>query len=215
MARETKRRVFSNALAILLVSIGLPLFLGLGLLSASVIIPLASLSVFLVADLVADSFAGQPVGLDSRKLIQKVTFCVLIGWAGGLAILASGLLGMNAMFWTGELQLPPAIILLDALVLSLAACVLVAGIALAVCRKARSPRTAKLTLKVMMVSSTLLLLYGCNRAQMEGLFLPTTDRITRLTWIAAVCCLANGAALVALGVNGLPSRRPKTQGGSE
>jgi hypothetical protein len=109
------------------------------------------------------------------------------------------------MFWTGSLLLPPAVIVVDALVLSLAASVLAAGVALMVTRRSPSASRAKLTLKLILVVVTLGGLYGCNKAQSEGWFFPTTERITKLTWIAAVFFLANGAALLAFAFNGLPA----------
>jgi hypothetical protein len=195
------RRLLLNALAIAFVAFGLPAFLGLGLLSALVVIPLACLSIFLVADLAADSVAS----LDARNFARKISVCVLTGWASGIAIPLAALLAMNAMFWTGSLLLPPAIILVDALVLSLAASVLVAGVALMVTRKSPSASRAKLALKLILVVVTVGSLYGCNKAQSEGWFLPTTERITKLTWIAAAFLLANGAALLALAYNALPA----------
>ena len=196
------RRFSLNALTIALVAFGLPAFLGLGLLSALVVIPLACLSVFLVADLAADSFAS----LDARNFVRKIGVCVLTGWASGIAIPFAALLAMNIIFWTGSLLLPPAIILIDALMLSLAASVLVAGFALTITRKSPSANRAKLVLKLILVVVTIGSLYGCNKAQSEGWFLPTTERITKLTWIAAVFFLANGAALLALESNALASR---------
>lgn len=176
-----------NTLAIAFVAIGLPAFLGLGLMSNRVVIPLASLSVFLVADLVADSFAA----LDRRNFLGKIASCVLTGWAVGIAILFTALLAMNVMFWTGSPLLPPSIVLTDALVLSFAASILVAGIALMVRRNTSSPRKAKLVLKLILVTVTLASLDGCNRMS------PTTSGINKLTWIAAPVFLINGAALLA------------------
>jgi hypothetical protein len=196
------RRWLLNGLAIAFVAFGLPAFLGLGLLSALVVIPLTCLSVFLVADLAADSFAS----LDTRNFVRKISVCVLTGWASGIAIPFAALLAMNAMFWTGSLLLPPAIILVDALVLSLAAAVLAAGVALTVTRKSSSAQRAKLALKLILVVVTVATLYGCNKAQSEGLFLPTTERITKLTGIAAVFFLANGAALLAWSYSALPRK---------
>jgi hypothetical protein len=171
-------KAFLNTLAIVFVAIGLPAFLGLGLMSNRVVIPLASLSVFLVADLVADSFAA----LDRRNFVRKIGSCVLTGWAVGIAILFAALLAMNAMYWTGSPLLPPTIVLIDALVLSFAASVLVAGVALLVRRK--------LVLKLILMAVTLAGLDGCNR------LLPTTSGINSLTWIASAFFLVNGAALL-------------------
>jgi hypothetical protein len=192
-----------NALAIAFVAFGLPAFLGLGLLSALVVIPLACLSIFLVADLAANSFAS----LDSRNFVRKIGVSVLTGWAGGMAIPFAALLAMNAMYWTGSLLLPPALILIDAMALSLAASILVAGVALTVTRKSASAHKAKLALKLILVVVTLSVLYGCNKAQSEGWFFPTTERITKLTWIAAVFLLANGTALLAFEAHSLTDSR--------
>jgi hypothetical protein len=187
------RRLLLNAIAIAFVAFGLPAFLGLGLLSALVIIPLACLSIFLVADFAADSSAS----LDGRNFMRKIGLSVLTGWASGIGIPFAALLAMNVMFWTGSLLLPPAIILIDAAVMSLAASILVAGVAVTVTRKSASAHRAKLVLKLILVVVMLSVLYGCNKAQSEGWFLPTTERITKLTCIAAAFFLVNGAALLA------------------
>src|SRR5207237_1506955 len=115
----------------------------------------------------------------------------------------------------GELLAPPAMILVDAAVLSFAVSVFVAGVALSVCRHTNSPRMARLALKLIIVSAVLILLYGCKKLEIDGRLLPTTDRITRLTSMLAAFLLVNGAALLALGSSGRPRPHPKTQAGSE
>ncbi len=198
-----QRRLLQNAVAIAFVAIGLPAFLGSGLLSALVVIPLAALSIFLVGDLVADRF----VTLDRGNFMRTIGRCALIAWASGIAILLASLLAMNAMFWSGTLLFPPLRILMDAAALSLAACFLTAGIALTVRRKTASANTAKLVLKLTLVVATLVSLYGCNKAQSEGWFIPTTERITTLSLIAAAFFLVNGFALLIVGFNALPNDR--------
>jgi uncharacterized membrane protein len=115
---------------------------------------------------------------------------------------------MNAIFWAGSLLLPPAILLVDASVLSLAASVVAAGMALMITRRSPSASRARLTLQLILVVVTLGSLYGCNKAQSEGWFFPTTERVTKLTWIASVFFLANGSALLAFASNGLPASGP-------
>jgi hypothetical protein len=206
------RSLILNGLAIAVVSFGLPWYVGPAFLTALVVIPLACLSVFLAADLVADSFAS-PIA-DVREFVGRAAACVLIGWAGGLAMLFAGLLVMNALNWSGELALPPAIILIDAALLSFAASVFVAGAAVCVGRQSQSARTARLALKLAMLFVTVLLMYGCNRLQISGRLFLTHSRITRLTWMASVFFLANGCALVAFGASYLQPRHPKTPVGS-
>ena len=60
-----------NGLAIAVVSFLLPWFLGPAFLRALVVIPLACLSVFLVADLVAESFAFPPAVPDMREFVGR------------------------------------------------------------------------------------------------------------------------------------------------
>jgi hypothetical protein len=209
-----QRRLLQNALAVAFVAIGLPAFLGSGLLSALVVIPLAALSIFLVGDLVADCFAT----LDRGNFMRTIGRCVAIGWGSGIAILFVSLLAMNAMFWSGSLLFPPLRILMDAAALSLAACLLTVGVALMVMRKTASANTAKMVLKLVLVVATLGSLYGCNKAQSEGWFFPTTERITALSLIAAAFFLVNGFALLVVGFNALPndplSHHPETRAGS-
>jgi len=188
-----------NGLAIAVVSFLLPWFLGPAFRRALGVIPLACLSVFLVADLVAESFAFPPAVPDMREFVGRAVACAIVGWACGLAMLFAGLVAMNAMHWDGEWLLPPATIMIDAALLSLAASVFVAGVAVCTGRKSR------LTLKLVMLVATLLLMYGCSRSLASGRLYLTNQRITRLTWGASVFLLANGAALVTYGAS--------TQGG--
>jgi heme/copper-type cytochrome/quinol oxidase subunit 3 len=207
----SKRGVLLNILAVLFVSWGLPWFLGVQFLRAMVLIPLASLSVFLVGDSVVDSFGGTFSG---AGFAATVSACVFVGWSCGLAIVTGGIAALNAMLWTGAPMLPPAVILIDAAVVSLASSVLVAGAALTVCRKFNSANSARLVLKLVMLTVVLGLLYGCNKAQAEGLLIPTTERITRLSLFGSIFFLANGAALIALASNDPRFRRPGTPAGS-
>jgi hypothetical protein len=200
----SKRGVLLNILAVAFVSWGLPWFLGVEFLRAVTLIPLASLSVFLVADSVVDSFAAP----SDATFAIKISACVLVGWSCGLAIMFAGLAALNTMLWTGAPMLPPAAILIDAAAFSLAASVLVAGTALTLCRKLYSIGSARLALKLLMLTVVLSLLYGCNQAQAAGLFIPTNERITRLSWFASIFFLANGGALIALASNDPRFRRP-------
>jgi hypothetical protein len=207
----SKRGVLVNLLAVAFVCWGLPWFLGVQFLRAMVLIPLASLSVFLVADSVVDSFAASP---SDAGFAATIGACVLVGWSCGLAIVLGGIAALNAMIRTGAALLPPAMVLIDAAVFSLASSVLVAGAALTVCRKLASANSARLALKLLMLTVVLGLLYGCNKAQAEGLLIPTTERITRLSLFASIFFLANGGALIALASNDPRFRRPGTPAGS-
>jgi hypothetical protein len=203
----SKRGVVVNILAIAFVSCGLPWFLGVEFLRAVTLIPLASLSVFLVADSVVDSYGAKAsdVGFASR-----MGACVLVGWSCGLLIVLGGIAALNVIVRTGELLIPPAIVLADAAVLSLTASVLVAGVALLFCRKLASVGSARLALKLLMLAVLAGLLYGCNQAQAAGLLIPTNERITRWTCFASIFFLANGAALVALASSDPRFHRPET-----
>src|SRR5450755_3047539 len=96
----SKRGVVVNLLAIAFVSCGLPWFLGVEFLRAVTLLPLASLSVFLVADSVVDSFAARNSNV---KFASAIGACVLVGWSCGLVIVLAGVVALNAMQWTGEL----------------------------------------------------------------------------------------------------------------
>ena len=152
---SSRRAMILNALAMLVVALGLPWLMGVAFAGSLVVIPLACLSVFLVADLVSDSFDSSHAMTDTWEFVGRAVACVLIGWLGGLAMLFAGLLAMNAMYWEGEWLLPPRLILIDAGLLSLAASVFVAGIAVCVGRNSSSARAARLTLKLVMLFSTI------------------------------------------------------------
>jgi len=76
---RSKVRLVLNLLTVAVSRSVLPLVIGLEFLSAFVLIPLACLAVFLVADLVIDSFISYPGGLDSREFAGKMIACVLLG----------------------------------------------------------------------------------------------------------------------------------------
>jgi len=184
-----------NILAVGFVSVCIPWVIGTRFLSAFILIPLACLSVFMVADLIVDSFKTSAG--DDDEAPSKAIACVLIGWSFGLMILVLGMIGLNLQIRYGRLLLPSVEILADALGLSLAACVLTAGVTLHVVRRAK-PGTARLILKITIVLVTVLLIYGCNRWQIEGTFLLTTRTISWITGFAATGMFAIGAGLIAL-----------------
>src|SRR5690349_6932649 len=76
------RQAFSNGLTIALVAFGLPWYMGLEFLRSLVIIPLSCMGVFLVADMVADSFSGLRQPPDLREFLGRIAACVLVGWIG-------------------------------------------------------------------------------------------------------------------------------------
>jgi hypothetical protein len=193
-----KLRVFLNTLAVGFVAICLPWIVRFELLSAFVLIPLACLSVFLVADLVVDSFITYPHGVSSAEFAGRVIACVLLGWAMGLTVLAASLAALNAMNWTGEPMLPDTTTLFDAAVLSFAASVLVAGVAMRVTWKASTPGPAKLTMKLAIMGATVLSMYGCNRFQMDGPFALTRGAVDWVSWFGALGMLGAGVALLVL-----------------
>jgi len=196
-----------NGLAMLIISFGLPWLMGVSFAGSLVVILLACLSVFLVADLVSESFDSSHAITDTREFMGRAVACVLVGWLGGMAMLFAGLLAMNAMYWEGEWLLPPGMILIDAGLLSLAASVFVAGIAVCVGRNSSSARAARLTLKLVMLFSTLLVMYGCSRSLVSGRLFLTNGKITRIAVMASAFLLANGAALVAYGANTQGSKK--------
>ena len=68
-------------------------------------------------------------------------------------------------------------------------------------RKSSSAGAARLALKLVMLISTILLMYGCSRSLISGRVYLTDQRITRLTVAVSTFLLANGAALVAYGAS--------------
>ena len=105
---------------------------------------------------------------------------------------------LNALNWSGEFLLPDTAVLFDAAVLSLAASVLVSGVAVRVTWKAGTPGPAKLILKLSIIVATVICMYGCNRWQTDGLFVLTTQVIDRISWICSLGMLAVGALLLVL-----------------
>jgi hypothetical protein len=203
----SRRAMILNALAFVVVSFVLPWLMGIGFVTSLVVIPLACLSVFLVADLAPESFDSPRSVPDTREFVGRAVACVLIGWLCGLAMLFGGLVAMNMMYWEGEWLLPPIMILIDAALLSLASCVFVAGVAVCVGRNSSSARAARLTLKLVMLFSAILLMYGCSRSLASGRLFLTNRKITRIAGMASAFLLANGAALVAYGASSQDSKK--------
>ena len=83
--RGGARQKAVNLLAIAFVSVCIPWVIGTRLLGAFILIPLACLSVFLVADMLIDSFKGPAI--EGGELAGKVAACILVGWSLGLSIL--------------------------------------------------------------------------------------------------------------------------------
>jgi hypothetical protein len=202
----SRRQAILNVLAIAMIALGLPWIMGPEFLRALVLIPLACLSVFLVADMVADSFSGPAGSLDMRESLCRAAACILAGWTAGLTTVGGGLVAVNALHWEGDWQLPPRMILIDAALLSLAASVFVAGAALCVSRRFGSARPARLMFKIVMLISTVALMYGCSRSLVTGRIFLTHDLITRATWMASAFLLANGGALALYGA-GMTAKR--------
>jgi len=195
---RSKQRIILNLLAVGFVTIGLPWIIGLEFLSAFVLIPLACLSVFLVADLVIDSFISYPGGLDSREFAGKAIACVALGWIFGVTMIVTGLVGLNVLNRFREFLLPTTAVVMDAVGLSLAASILVAGVALRVTWRASTAGPAKLAMKAAIVSVTLLCMYGCNQWQTDGSFLLTAETLGLISAAASAGMLIVGVALLAL-----------------
>src|SRR5579864_3802849 len=90
-----------NAAAIAFVSVCIPWVIGSRFLSPFVLIPLACLSVFMVADLMVASFAS-----DDREVAAKAIACILVGWSFGLTILILGMIGLNVLIRSEGWLLP-------------------------------------------------------------------------------------------------------------
>src|SRR5438105_14659718 len=82
-----KLRTALNMMAVIFVAICLPWVIRFELLSRFVLIPMACLSVFLVADLVVDSFITYPHGVPKAEFTGRVISCVLLGWILGQVVI--------------------------------------------------------------------------------------------------------------------------------
>ncbi|HTM50591.1 MAG TPA: hypothetical protein VL285_17980 [Bryobacteraceae bacterium] len=202
----SRRQAFLNLLAVAVIAAGLPWIMGAEFLRTLVLIPLACLSVFLVADMVADSFSGPAGSTDVSACLCRAAACTIAGWTTGLTTVAGGLVAVNVLHWEGDWQLPPRMILVDAALLSLAASVFVAGAAVCVSRRFGSAHAARLLFKIVMLMATVALMYGCRRSLVTGRILLTNDLVTRVTWTASAFLLANGGALALYGA-GMAAKR--------
>ena len=134
---------------------------------------------------------------ESKTINPDWVACVLVGWSFGLTIVVVGIVGLNLIIRSTRWLLPDGEILADALGLSIAACVLAAGVSLQVLSKAKAS-SARMIMKLAIVLVTVLSIYGCNRWQTEGSFLLTTRVITGSQGFAGGGMFVLGAGLLAL-----------------
>lgn len=198
-----------NILAIASVIFFVPWLVGLSFLDALVVIPFACLSVFFVAILIPDSFAGAQARVELESLIAggvpektivggRTLAVVLCGWGCGMGILPASLGTVNALHWHGRAILPPVLIILDAAGVSLALSGLVAVIGVIVSLRASSPRAAQRTLRFTLMGTMLAAIFGVRllpNSWMEVLeSRATTEGLTKISagaslTLAIVACL--------------------------
>jgi hypothetical protein len=145
--------VLIYAFALLALGILLPWHLSFDFLDAMVLLAYACLPALLVAPVVAESFAGDrereqiPATSEERRrsMYAKVAAGALYGWISALVALVLGIATVNLSFtrWI----LPPALLAIDLVLMSLAVSVSAASIAAAVSVRARSAKHAKRTLR--------------------------------------------------------------------
>ncbi|MGH9720549.1 MAG: FkbM family methyltransferase [Bryobacteraceae bacterium] len=199
-----------NLVALAFVFIFIPWMLGLAFLNAFVVIVFAMLSIFFVADLTAASFASDQGRRELQELVAsrasakallaaKSAAIVSFSWMCGLLALAVCFASVNVFNRGGGLLLPPAPVLADASILSLAACCAVGLMAVLVSLRSRSAQAAQGATKLSLMSALLLIfnVYWFMPEQWKSALSEqmSASGITKLVWICSGILFGIAAAL--------------------
>jgi len=153
------------AIAILGLGVVLPVYLSFEFLDRAVLVSYACLSLLLVPPVIAESFAGDDRWKetvansgDRRWLFfDKVAAGVLYGWISSVIAVILGLATVAAS--SGHLVMPPSLVAVDLLLLSLTVSVFASSAAAAVSVTARSAKQAKRTLRQALLLLLVILIY--------------------------------------------------------
>jgi hypothetical protein len=157
-----KASIVGNLLALAFVACLLPLAMGRAFLEPGPLISFAVLSVFIVAPLITNCFAGEGARQDLRELagsgssggamaLGKAGAAALRGWSMGLAVVLVGVVTVNLAYRAGHVLTPSPAVSAEALVLSLAASWLVALAGALISLRASSVREAQGNLRIAIV----------------------------------------------------------------
>ena len=203
--------VLIYAFALLALGILLPWHLSFDFLDAMILLAYAGLPALLVAPVVAESFAGYceqaqiSATLEKRRqlLYAKVAAGALYGWTSALLALVMGLATVNVSFtrWI----LPPALLVIDLALVSLAVSVSTASISAAVSVKARSAKYAKRTLRQGLLLLLVLVIYYSRFMPVEWKRHVTVPGalpgLTEFIVVVSVVLLGLSAGLIKLALN--------------
>jgi hypothetical protein len=196
------------ALAVLALGILMPWRLGLDFIDASVLLAYAGLPLLLVAPVVAESLAGDrgpaPTSATERRqmLYGKVAAGVMYGWISAVLILVMGIITAGVAF--GHPILPPTVVSIDLLLLSLTISIFGASVSAAVSMGARSVKHAKRTLRQ---GFLLLLVTAVYYARLSGEWKqrlaipPGVSGFTEFAAVASVVLLSLSGGLLRIAWN--------------
>lgn len=124
--KPTLRDTILNAFVFIMFGIYVPYRRGIDFFDTLLLVPYTCISFLFCAPVVIDSIyaGGRGGGVSLKPLVRGVAY----GWFCGLAIVTSGIATVNFTLGQARVVLPPAAVLLSALVISLLGCGFVAGL---------------------------------------------------------------------------------------
>ena len=145
LPKLTLRDAIFSAFILLTFGIYVPYRRGIDFFDTLLLVPYTCISFLFCAPLVIDSiYAGGRTGVTLRQLIRGVAY----GWCCGLVIVSTGILTVNLTAGMPRTVLPPAAVLLSALIVSFFGCGFVAGLAALLSFREDNPMDAKRQIRI-------------------------------------------------------------------
>ena len=145
LPKLTLRDAIFAAFILITFGIYVPYQRGIDFFDTLLLVPYACISFLFCAPPVIDSiYAEGRRGVTLRQLVRGVAY----GWCCGLAILTAGIVTVNATAGMPRIVLPPAAVLLSALVISFLGCGFIAGLAAWFSFREDNPMAAKRKIRI-------------------------------------------------------------------
>ena len=140
------RDAILTAFVFVMFGIYVPYRRGIDFFDALILVPYTCISFLFCAPVVIDSIyaAGRGGGVSLKPLARGIVY----GWCCGLAIVAAGIATVNFTQKMPRTVLPPAAVLLSALVISLLGCGFVAGISAWISLRDDKPEDSKRKVRI-------------------------------------------------------------------
>ncbi len=193
------RTLLSVGLLIALFGIGVPWFKRYDFLDPVMLAAYFCLPLVLAAPVAADAFAGSAESTSATVIAAlRVT---LFGWGVGIAIIAAGLITVNAMSWHGHVLMPGASFLASCAFFS-ASAALTSVIAAGLLAHLSSARVAKTVLRLVFFAiliAMVLLVRGASPELSAAFWSHTTSaELASIAFYAGLALAATGSVALAV-----------------